>query len=195
MRRFAVLDRDGTIVVDRGHLSDPAGLELEPGAAVGLRRLAALGLGLAVVTNQSAVGRGLLDAAGLATIHRALEKLLAGEGVRLDGIYACPHLPDDGCACRKPRTALLEQAARDLGFNASEAFVIGDKASDIELGRKVGATTILVDTGYGKETAEDPAADPDYRAADLAAAADLIASLLERSAASSASAAQGGNQP
>jgi len=194
MRRFAVLDRDGTIVVDRGHLADPSGLELEAGAAEGLRRLAALGLGLVVVTNQSAVGRGLLDAAGLAEIHRVLEALLARERIRLDGIYACPHLPRDGCACRKPKTALLEQAARELHFDPSEAFVIGDKTSDIELGQRAGATTILVETGYGKEAACDPVVVADHRAADLAAAADLIASLLASTRGTVAPAARGGDR-
>ncbi len=195
MKRFAVLDRDGTIVVDRGHLADPRELELEPGAAAGLRGLSALGLGLVVVTNQSVVGRGLLDLPGLAAIHRALEALLAREGVRLDGIYACPHTPEDDCDCRKPRTGLLERAARELHFDASRAFVIGDKACDVDLGRRAGATTILVDTGYGKETAGDPAVVPDHRAADLAAAAGLVASLLADEGAGAAAAAEERKHP
>ncbi len=178
MRRFVVLDRDGTIVVDRDHLTDPAELELEAGAAEGLARLSALGLGLVVVTNQSAVGRGLLDLPRLDEIHRSLGDLLRARGVALDGIYACPHLPEDGCACRKPRTALLEHAAREHAFDPAESFVIGDKDCDVELGRRAGATTILVETGYGRATARDPSVAPDHVARDLAAAARLIESLL-----------------
>lgn len=173
-RRFVVLDRDGTLVVERHYLSDPAELELTEGAADGLRRLAALGLGLVVVTNQSAVGRGLFDQARLDAIHARLEEMLAAEHVALDGIYVCPHRPEEDCSCRKPRTGLLERAGRELQFVPAESFVIGDKASDIELGRRAGATTILVRTGYGEEVAASRATAPDHVVANLAEAARVI---------------------
>lgn len=178
MKRYAVLDRDGTLVVERGHLTDSSQLELERGAASGLRRLSALGLGLIVITNQSAVGRGLIDGARLEDIHRTLRGLLAAHEVSLDGIYVCPHTPEEGCSCRKPGTELLERAAREHAFDARESFVIGDKACDIELGRRAGATTILVATGYGAETARDPSVAPDHHAEDLRDAAACIAALL-----------------
>jgi D-glycero-D-manno-heptose 1,7-bisphosphate phosphatase len=111
-RRFVVLDRDGTIIVERHYLSDPAGVELLPRVASGLQHLSALGLGVVVVTNQSGVGRGLFDTTRLALIHQQLCVLLAAEGIHLDGIYFCPHIPADDCACRKPRTGLLERAAQ-----------------------------------------------------------------------------------
>lgn len=152
-RRFVALDRDGTLIVERHYLSDPSEVELLPGAARGLCLLRALGLGLVVVTNQSAVGRGLIDLAQLARIHRRMRDLLQDAGADVDAIYYCPHTPDDGCVCRKPRTGMLDQAARELGFAPRESFVIGDKACDIELGRQVGATTFLVRTGYGAAVA------------------------------------------
>ena len=177
-RRFVVLDRDGTIVVERHYVSDPAHLALIPGAGAALRRLAGMDLGLVMITNQSAIGRGLLDAARLEEIHERLAELLRAEGVSLDAVYACPHVPEDGCLCRKPGTVLLERAARELGFDPAASFVIGDKACDIDLGRRAGATTLLVETGYGAETASDPAVAPDHVVADLAEAARVIEGLL-----------------
>jgi D-glycero-D-manno-heptose 1,7-bisphosphate phosphatase len=179
-RRFVVLDRDGTIIVERHYLSDPGGVELIEGAAAALRRLAGLGLGLVVVTNQSAVGRGFFGLERLDEIHARMEALLGREGVRLAGIYACPHHPDDECACRKPRTALVERAARELGFEPRRAFVVGDMASDVDLGRAVGATTLLVRTGHGAR--EAGSARPDHVVADLAEAADVIERLVGASA-------------
>ncbi|MCC7207350.1 MAG: HAD family hydrolase [Anaerolineae bacterium] len=178
-RRFVLLDRDGTINVHRHHLSRVEHMELLPGAASGLRTLRGLGLGLVVITNQSVIGRGILDEAGLAAINRRLADLLAAEGVALDGIYHCPHTPDEGCACRKPGTALAERAAAQHGFEPGAGYMIGDSVCDIEMGARLGATTILVRTGLG---AGYPGPDiapvrPDHVVDDLAGAARLIARL------------------
>jgi D-glycero-D-manno-heptose 1,7-bisphosphate phosphatase len=177
-RRFVLLDRDGTLMVEKHYLSDPEGVELIPGAAAALRRLAQRGLGLAVITNQSGVGRGYFDLVRLAEIHRRLEQLLAREGVRLDGIFFCPHHPDAGCACRKPRTELVERASRLLDFDPSRAFVVGDLPSDVALARALDATSVLVRTGHGARTEADGEAAPDHTVADLPAAAALIEHLL-----------------
>lgn len=177
-RRFVLLDRDGTIIVERNYLSAPEQVELLPGAAEGMRLLQRLGLGLVMVSNQSAIGRGLFDEARLETIHRRLRELLKAEGVVLDAIYVCPHRPDAGCPCRKPETGLVQQAAREYDFNPAQSFVVGDKECDIELGRRIGAVTILVQTGYGAEVAERNAAKPDYVENDLRAAAVRIEHLL-----------------
>jgi histidinol-phosphate phosphatase family protein len=182
-KRYVALDRDGTIIVERHYLSDPNLVELLPGAAAGLRELRALGFGLVVVTNQSAIGRGFFDQAQLGRIHARLEELLEAEGVRLDGIYACPHLPDDACACRKPNVGLLEAASQDLGFDAAETFVIGDNVSDIQLGRRAGATTILVRTGYGAAVADAGAAHADHVVDDLVSAAKVVRESLPAHAA------------
>jgi len=173
-RRFVLLDRDGTINVEREYLSDPHGLELLPNAAVGMRHMRSLGLGLIVITNQSGIGRGYFDKTTLETIHERLRQLLGQEGVVLDGIYVCPHHPEWGCHCRKPQSALIEQATREHRFDATQAFVVGDKAIDVAMGRRVGATTILVRTGYGAETAAKSVRTWNYDAEDLADAAQII---------------------
>ena len=177
-RRFVVLDRDGTIIVERHYLSDPEGVELLPRVTSGLQQLSAMGLGLIVVTNQSGVGRGLFDTARLALIHQRLCALLAAEGIHLDGIYFCPHAPEDACGCRKPMTGVLERAAQELDFDPGSTFVIGDKPCDIELGQRVGATTFLVRTGYGAAVAADATVRPDYVVDGVWEAAQMIERLL-----------------
>jgi D-glycero-D-manno-heptose 1,7-bisphosphate phosphatase len=177
-RPFVVLDRDGTIIVERHYLSDPRQIEFLPGALEGLRQMRALGLGLVVVTNQSAIGRGFFDQARLDSIHRRLCELLEIEGIHLEAIYFCPHTPEDDCSCRKPKPGLIERAAGDLDFDLPASFVIGDKPADIEMGRRVRATTFLVCTGYGADFVGDPVVRPDYLADDLSGVAQTIQRLL-----------------
>ncbi len=173
-QRFVVLDRDGTLIVEHHYLSDPERVELLPGVAEGLSQLAQMGLGLVVITNQSAVGRGFFDLARLELIHRRLYALLEIERVHLDGVYFCPHTPQQNCSCRKPRPRLLEVAGGELGFDPGSCFVIGDKPCDIELGESVGATTLLVQTGYGAQVAREGTASPDYTVSGLRQAAQTI---------------------
>ncbi|MBS0578813.1 MAG: HAD family hydrolase [Proteobacteria bacterium] len=168
-----ILDRDGTIVVDDGYLHDPARLRFLPGAAEGLQMLHAAGHPLIVISNQSGVGRGLFTLAQLEAVNRRFVAMLQEAGAPLSGLYFCPHDPRQGCACRKPNTALLLRAAAELDFAPSTGVVIGDKSSDIELGTRVGATTILV-TAAGSASDGRPAR-PDYTARDLAEAARIIA--------------------
>ena len=108
-----------------------------------------------------------------------LRPSLAVEGVRLEGIYACPHAPEDRCACRKPRPGLVLQAAGELGFKPQACFVIGDKASDVLLGEGLGATTFLVRSGYGAEVESQGLVDPDYVVDNLDRAAEIIATLVD----------------
>jgi D-glycero-D-manno-heptose 1,7-bisphosphate phosphatase len=162
---FAVfLDRDGTIVADKHFLADPDRLELLPHAAEGLRELHRLGARLVVVTNQSGVGRGYFAEDVVDAMNDRLRTLLAADGVELDGIYVCPHSPDDGCECRKPRSGLFLRAAEDLDVDLAESFVIGDRDVDVEAGRRIGAVPIRIGRAPGD-------------AADLLAAAQQIASL------------------
>ena len=110
MRRFALLDRDGTINVDKHYLSDPEQLELIPGSGEAIARLNQAGWGVLVVTNQSGIGRGYFDHARLDQIHTRLHELLAQHGAHVDGIEICPHAPDFDCTCRKPLPELVELA-------------------------------------------------------------------------------------
>ncbi|MBI3895984.1 MAG: D-glycero-beta-D-manno-heptose 1,7-bisphosphate 7-phosphatase [Acidobacteria bacterium] len=175
---LVLLDRDGTINVEKEYLSNPDDVELLDNAAEGIRRLRNLGLKVVVITNQSGVGRGYFEQSTLQRIHKRLLGLLAAEGAQLDGIYVCPHHPDDGCGCRKPQVGLLRQAAEEFKADLAQAFVIGDNLGDIEAGRRVGATTLLVRTGYGADIATRGGVDANYVVADLAEAAEVIAQLV-----------------
>jgi D-glycero-D-manno-heptose 1,7-bisphosphate phosphatase len=173
-RRFVLLDRDGTINEEIGYVLSPDELHLIPGAADAIRRLRDLGLGVVVVTNQSPVGRGWMTEEALAEIHDRLRELLRAEGADVDAIEHCPHAPGTGCRCRKPGTGMVERAAASLGFDPSDAFVVGDHAGDMAMGRAVGARTVFVLTGHGTE--ERPAAEPfaDHIVPDLASAVAVI---------------------
>ncbi len=177
--RAVLLDRDGTVIADRGYLADPAGVEILPGAAEGLARLRSFGLGLAILTNQSGIGRGYFDEAQLGTIHLRMEELLEAKGVRLDGIYYCPCHPERHCDCRKPRPGLVHAASAELGFDPSRSFVIGDKGSDIGMGRAVSARTFLVRPGATTD-GEGTQERPDYVVENLLDAARRIEEILRR---------------
>jgi D-glycero-alpha-D-manno-heptose 1-phosphate guanylyltransferase len=172
--RCALLDRDGTLIVERNYLRNPSEVELFPGAPDALRKLRSLGLRLVLVSNQSGIARGFFDEQKLCQIHERLRALLGDADVALDAIYYCPHLPEQDCACRKPQPGMVERAARDLGLDPHDSFVVGDKACDMELGTRVGATTVLVRTGYGQETLS-AGVSADYTVQDLSEAAAEIA--------------------
>lgn len=175
-RRHVLLDRDGTVNIERDYLSDPAQVQLLPGAIAGMRKLMDHGLGLTLVTNQAGIGRGYFDHSRLSQIHEKLRSLLGDEDVALDGIYYCPHAPQDQCACRKPRTGMIDRAVSDMRFDPVDAFLIGDKACDIEMGRATGATTFLVRTGYGAQE-EATGLRADFTVENLDEAADIIVKL------------------
>jgi len=157
--RFVLLDRDGTLNREVEHLRDPDAVDLLPGVPRALRLLRGLGFGLVVVTNQSVIGRGWLTLAGLDAVHGRLASLLAAEGVELDGIFVCPHTAEDGCACRKPAAGLGLAAVDRFGFDPRHAFVVGDKAADVGLGRAIGACTLLVRCGHPQPAAVLDSAD------------------------------------
>ena len=172
------LDRDGTVIVDKHYLHDPAGVELLPRAAKGLRRMRALGLPLVLVSNQSGVGRGYFSLADVQRVHRRLQELLLEENIELDGIYVCPHAPEEACGCRKPLPGLIEQASRELGLEPGQSFVIGDKPCDVDLGLAVNATTFLVTTVKGGIHATDGSCRPHHVVADLLDAARGIENIM-----------------
>jgi len=145
------VDRDGTLVREVGYLSDPAELELLPGVVEGLRAARAAGWPVIVISNQSGVGRGLFT---LARVHQAMARLremLREHAVELDAIYFCPHRPEEGCPCRKPRPGLLVRASEDQLAWLGGSVMVGDKRIDAETGRNAGAAGVLVRTGYGRE--------------------------------------------
>ena len=145
--RVALIDRDGTIIVDKVYLSDPEGIEFAPGAIEGLRLLRDGGFTLVLVTNQSGIARGYFDAARLEQIHDRLRSMLAEEGLKLEAIYICPHGPDDGCNCRKPAPGMVKRAMRDLGFGPDQAVFIGDSDADMGAAAAAGVTGLQVAVG------------------------------------------------
>ena len=155
-RHVLFLDRDGTVNVEVNYLSDPAGLQLLPGAAEAIRRFNAAGWAVVIITNQSGIGRGYFTAEDVAAVNAALVAALAAQGAHVDAIYVCPHHPDAQCACRKPKPALYQQALADLGLPDAPCVAVGDKMTDLEPGRALGCRTILVQTGYGAELAAHP---------------------------------------
>lgn len=146
--RALFLDRDG--VINRqlpGYVTAWEEFDLLPGVLAALRTLARFDGPILVVTNQSAIARGLTTQTVVDDIHRRLAGLVAAHGGRIDGFYLCPHHPDDGCACRKPRPGMLLQAAAERHLRLSECVFVGDALSDFLAARAVGCASILVQTG------------------------------------------------
>ncbi len=131
-QRFVFLDRDGTLVRDHGYTHRVEDYALLPGVVPALRRLVAAGFGLAIVTNQSGIGRGLFTLADYERFERHLERDLAAKGIPIAGSFFCPHAPDAGCRCRKPAPGLFERAASVLGAALERCHAIGDARRDAE---------------------------------------------------------------
>ncbi|HVE69582.1 MAG TPA: HAD family hydrolase [Solirubrobacteraceae bacterium] len=141
-----LLDRDGTIIEDVGYPRDPEDVRLIDGAADGLARLRESGFRLVVASNQSGIGRGLITAAEARAVHERVVAERERHGVALDGARSCPHAPDAGCECRKPKPGLLLAAADELGLDLGASFMLGDRLSDVEAGRRAGCRTVLLAT-------------------------------------------------
>ncbi len=158
LKRVALIDRDGTIIVDKVYLRDPDGIEFAPGAIEGLRLLRDAGFALVLITNQSGIARGYFDAVRLEQIHDRLQSMLAAEGLRLEAIYVCPHGPDDGCDCRKPAPGMVKSAMRDLGFGPDQTVLIGDSDADMGAAAAAGVAGLRV-ASAGMPAAIGAAAD------------------------------------
>jgi len=167
------VDRDDTLIVDVGYCKDPDRIQLLPGVVEGLRKLSRAGIAIVVITNQSGIGRGFFTEDDLSAVHARLRTELEASGVTLQAIYYCPHLPEDGCSCRKPRPGLLLKAASEMDLNLKNCFMIGDRKLDLLAGRAAGTHTILV---FNKDRRELTDMEPiaDFVVKDLVEAANVI---------------------
>jgi histidinol-phosphate phosphatase family protein len=170
------LDRDGVIVKNRmDYVKSIAEVEFIPGALEALARLAPHAARIVIVTNQSAVGRGLLTLEALDQINAYILDHIAQARGRIDGVYVCPHRPNEGCDCRKPAPGLLLRAAYELEIDLRASAMIGDNVTDMRAARAAGVRPILVHTGLGA-TQELSAVEgpPVQRCRDLAQAAEIL---------------------
>lgn len=184
------LDRDGTLNEEINRVKHPDEFRLIAGVSGALARLNDSDFRTVVVTNQGVIARGECDEKTLAAIHRRMDSLLGREGAYVDALYYCPHLPDSGfagermelkldCECRKPKTGLIDRAARDLNIDISGSWMIGDSTSDIALARACRMKTILLRTGHAGLDAKFRI-QPDFECRDLADAVALILDLWPR---------------
>jgi histidinol-phosphate phosphatase family protein len=180
MAGVVFLDRDGVLTAETGEtITTPESLRFLPGATEAVARLTASGWQVFVFTNQAGVGRGHLSPETLEAIHRALKDRIRAAGGHLTAIYTCPHHPDAGCDCRKPKPGLLLQAAQDYPLDLTQCYVVGDSPRDIQAGQAVGCHTLLVLTGHTcrYDPTTFPAPPPERVFSDLASAADWLCNL------------------
>jgi len=170
--RAIFLDRDGTMAIDVVYCSRPEDFKLFPLAARAVKLLNDHGYKVIVVTNQSGVARGYFTEDMLEKIHQKMQEDLAKEGAIVDGIYHCPHHPDDKCKCRKPEPEMVLRAVSEHDIDLQRSFVVGDKQMDVQLGKRVGCRTVLIAPDAGGDEARP--FSPDYVAPDLYQAAQWI---------------------
>ena len=167
MTRPAVfLDRDGTLIEEHGYLDRLDLLSIFPWTADALRLLTRAGFATVVITNQAAVGRGIIDEAFLHEVHDEISARLARGGAVIDAYYHCPHAPDAKiepyrqiCRCRKPAPGLIERACREMDLDPARSVMVGDRWLDVGCGRAAGTRAILVRTGHGAHEADVPPGD------------------------------------
>lgn len=161
-RRFLLIDRDGTLIVEKNYLHEPEGVELFAGTATALVEARNQGWGIVCVSNQAGVGRGYFPESDVIAVNNRVEELLNAGGASIDRYYYCPDHPDTPSTHRKPAPGMALDAARDFDIDLKASIVIGDKPCDIELGQAVGAKTILVRTGYGAKHESLGDCSPDF---------------------------------
>ena len=184
-KRGIFLDRDGTIIEEKNYLSQVEEVNLLPSSAQAIKLLNENGFKVIVISNQSGIGRGYFTKETVDEIHQKMKTLLAKEDAFIDKVYYCPHKPSDNCNCRKPKVGMLNLAAKDLQIALKESYLVGDKVSDLKTGVNAGLRTILVLTGYGKESsyelkAQSSSLKPDYTAKDLLSAVKWILKVSEK---------------
>lgn len=176
--KLVILDRDGVINYDSDEfIKSPEEWKPIPGSLEAIARLSQAGYRVVVATNQSGIGRGLLDMGTLNTIHDKLNRALSPLGGRIDAFFFCPHGAEAGCGCRKPATGMFEEISRRLGAELEGVPAIGDSLRDLQAAESAGAQPVLVLTGKGRRTLDGGNLPPSTRVFDnLAEAVDALLS-------------------
>ncbi|TNF72029.1 MAG: HAD-IIIA family hydrolase [Acidobacteria bacterium] len=153
-----ILDRDGVLNredTEGGWIRDPEEWRWEQGAREGLLLFSRAGVRISVVTNQSCIGRGVAEPEAIDRVNDHMRREAAAAGAGIDAVFVCPHAPDEGCDCRKPRSGLVRQAIEASGVPATQTVLVGDAARDLEAGRQGGVEVVLVRTGKGRKTEKE----------------------------------------
>lgn len=172
-QKAVFIDRDGTLIEEVNFLSRTEDLRLFPYTQESIELLLTHGYMVVVVTNQSGIGRNLYSVADMHAIHEAIQEQLSGA---LNGFYFCPHLPDEGCECRKPSLGMIKAACEDFEIDLENSWMIGDKKLDVETGKNAGIRTAMVMTGYGRNHITQLDWQPDIVAETLLDAVKRIVS-------------------
>ena len=155
--KLVILDRDGVINENSdNYIKTPEEWQPIPGSLKAIAKLHQAGWQIVVASNQSAIGRNLIDLEALSQIHHKMNTALGELGARIDGVFFCPHAPDAGCRCRKPKPGLLKDISKRLGVNLTGVPVIGDSKKDLDAAKAVKAQPMLVLTGNGQATIRAP---------------------------------------
>lgn len=169
--KFLILDRDGVIIADKVYIYRIEDLKILPEVISGLRKFRDAGFKFIIVTNQAGIARGIYTAEDLDKFQTELLRRLETKGIKIEKIYHCPHHPQftGDCECRKPNVGIIRLAEKELDFDASNAIFIGDKDSDIQLGKNCGGLTVLIENNQYPNSVE-----PNFKATDLSRAFDLL---------------------
>jgi len=186
MSKLAVfIDRDGTVSEEVGYINHLSRFRLLPNTAAAIKLLNDAGVMAILATNQAGAARGYFEESMIVRVHEKLALELAASGARLDAIYYCPHHPSVGkppyrqdCDCRKPKPGMINRARAEHDIDLAVSYMIGDKISDVEFGKKLGLKSVMVLTGYGigeyEHQRQDWKTTPDFIAPDLLAAVRWI---------------------
>jgi D-glycero-D-manno-heptose 1,7-bisphosphate phosphatase len=143
-KKAIFLDRDNTLIEDRGYFHDPDAIAFLPNVAAGLHKLQQARFLLFIISNQSGIGRGYFPESDAVAVHKKITELLKEQDVHIEKIYYCPHAPEENCSCRKPRPDLVLRAAEEFGIELANSFFIGDHMKDMETGLAAGTTTVFL---------------------------------------------------
>lgn len=185
MNRAVFLDRDGVINEDRDdYVKSWSEVRFIKGARQALKRIHQAGIPIFVITNQAAVGKGIITETTLLDIHTRMVRAIKKAGGSISRFYYCPHHPEARCRCRKPRSGLLKKAARDFNLDLAQCVFVGDALRDIQAGRRLGCQTLLVLTGQGQKTLQkilsgQTTISPNWICNDLASASSLLITFFD----------------